>query len=178
MNNDINLISNQNVGLEKEQKRLKKFRLTSVTCLIAVLLVSVLIFLLNLTLPLQTVKDEQSATAASIATLHKKLVTYTLINDRIKNISNVISKRGNDIPQLNQILGKIPTDLTVGGLEIQAGQISITVFGTSLVPINKFIDDMVSFGAQGKVIKDLVIEGLSLDASSGQYTLNMKANIL
>jgi competence protein ComGC len=151
MNNNINLISNQNVELEKELRRLKKFRLISMICLIVVSLVSVLIFVLNLTLPLESVKKEQSATAANISLLHKKLVTYTLITDRVRNISNILSQRGNDIPQVNEILGKVPTDLSVDGLEIQTGQINISVSGTSLVPINKFIDDMISFGAKGKM---------------------------
>jgi competence protein ComGC len=178
MNNNINLISNQNVELEKELRRLKKFRLISMICLIVVSLVSVLIFVLNLTLPLESVKKEQSATAANISLLHKKLVTYTLITDRVRNISNILSQRGNDIPQVNEILGKVPTDLSVDGLEIQTGQINISVSGTSLVPINKFIDDMISFGAKGKIIKDIIIQGLSLDASSGKYSLSMKASIL
>src|ERR1035437_3388565 len=105
MNNNINLISNQNAGLEKELRRLKRFRLISIICLIAVLLMSILVFVLNLTLPLDSVKKEQSATAANISLLHKKLVTYTLITDRVKNISNILSQRGDELPQLNAILG-------------------------------------------------------------------------
>lgn len=177
MNNNINLISNQNVELEKELRRLKKFRLISLTCLIAVSLVSILIFVLNLTLPLESVKKEQNTTAANISFLHKKLVTYTLITDRVKNISNILSQRGNYIPQVNEILGKVPTDISIDGLEIQTGQVSISVSGTSLLPINKFIDDMVSLGVKGKAIKDVVIQGLSLDTNSGKYSLSMKANI-
>jgi competence protein ComGC len=177
MNNNINLISNQNVELEKELRRLKRFRLISIICLIAVSLVSVLVFVLNLTLPLESVKKEQNTTAANISLLHKKLVTYTLITDRVKNISNILSQRGNYIPQVNEILGNVPTDLSVDGLEIQTGQVSISVSGTSLLPINKFIDDMVSLGVKGKVIKDIIVQGLSLDTNSGKYILGMKASI-
>lgn len=178
MNNNINLISNRNVELEKESRRVKRFRLISIICLISVSLVSILIFVLNFTLPLDSVKKEQSATLASISQLHKKLVTYTLITDRIKNISNIISKRGNYLPQVNQILGKVPTDASIDGLTVDKGIIVISVSSTSLLSVNKFINDMVVLGAQGKVIKNIVLQGLSLDVNSGKYTLNMKTSIL
>lgn len=177
MNNNINLISNQNVELEKELRRLKKFKLISLACLIVVSLLSIVVFILNLTLPLDSVKKEQNITAASIALLHEKLVTYNLITDRVKNISNILSQRGNYIPQTDEILAKVPADVSVEGLDIQKGKTSISVSSMSLVPMSKLIDDMVGFAAQGKVIKNLVIEGLSLDAGSGRYSLDMKADI-
>jgi competence protein ComGC len=177
MNENINLISNQNVALEKELRRLKRFRLISIVCLVVVLAASILIFVLNFTLPLDSVKKEQTATASNISLLHKKLVTYTLITDRVKNISNIISQRGNYIPQVNDILGKVPTDVSVDGLGIDPGKITISISSTSLISINKFIDDMVSLGTQGKVIKDIVIQGLSLDVGNNKYVLNMKASL-
>lgn len=177
MNNNINLISNQNVALEKELRRLKRFRLISIICLIIVAVVSISIFVLNFTLPLDSVKKEQVTTASNITLLNKKLVTYTLITDRVKNISNILSQRGNYIPQVNDILGKVPTDVSVDGLGIDAGTVTIAVSSTSLVSLNNFIDDMVSLGEQGKVIKDIVVQGLSLDVNDNKYILNMKASI-
>ena len=178
MNNNINLISNQNVELEKELRRLKKFRLISLTCLIAVSLVSVVIFVLNLTLPLDSVKKEQGATAANIATFHNKLVTYTLITDRVTNISNILSQRGNYMPQIDAVVGKVPSDVTVDQLNVETGGITLSVSSTSLLSINKFMDDIVSFSNQKKVIKDLVIQSFSLDANTGKYALDLKATIL
>ena len=177
MNNNINLISNQNVELEKELRRLKKFRLISLICLITVSLVSVLIFVLNLTLPLDSVKKEQATTAVSVVTFHKKLVMYTLITDRIKNISNILSQRGNYIPQIDEVLGKIPADVSVDELNVKTGAISVFVSSATLLSINKFMDDMVSFAEKGKVINDLIIQSFSLDAASGKYSLGLTANI-
>ena len=177
MNNNINLISNQNVGLEKELKRLKLFRRISLACLIIVSLVSILVFVLNFTLPLDSVKKEQIQTVASISLLHKKLVTYTLITDRVKNISNIISQRGNYIPQINEILSKVPADISVDGLEINTGAVTVSASSDSLLPVNKFIDDLVNLAAQGKVVKNLIIQGLSLNTDSGKYVLSMKADI-
>lgn len=178
MNNNINLISNQNVELEKESRRLKKFRLISLICLIAVSLVSVIIFVLNLTLPLDSVKKEQSTTAANIATFHKKLVTYTLITDRVKNISNIISQRGNYMPQIDAVLGKVPTELSIEELNVETGEITLSVSSTALLSVDKFMNDIISLASQGKVLKELVIQSFSLDTNTGKYTLYLKASII
>jgi Tfp pilus assembly protein PilN len=178
MNNNINLISNQNVGLEKELRRLKQVRITSIICLVVVSLMSILIFVLNLTLPLDSVKKDQNTTAANIALLHQKLITYNLITDRVRNISGIISQREDYTTQLSQILGKLPAGVSMDGLQIDTGKITFSVSSTSLVSINQFIDTMVSFNSQGKIINNLVMQGLSLDTSSGEYDLNMQAGIL
>ena len=178
MNNNINLISNQNVGLEKELKRLKRVRITSIICLIVVFLMSILIFVLNFTLPLDSVKKDQSVTVANIVLFHKKLITYSLISDRVKNISSVISQRKNYTSQLSQILDKLPAGVSMDGLQIDTDKITFSVSSTSLTSINQFIDSMIGFNSQGKVINNLVMQGLSLDTTSGKYDLNMQANIL
>jgi hypothetical protein len=64
------------------------------------------------------------------------------------------------------------------GLQIDTGKITFSVSSTSLISINQFIDSMVGFNSQGKVINNLVMQGLSLDTTSGKYDLNMQANIL
>jgi hypothetical protein len=95
----------------------------------------------------------------------------------VSNIANIIAQRGNFIPQTNQILSKVPSDLSVGTLEVTKGSLKITVSGASLASMNKFIDDIILLGSEGKVIKNVIIEGLSLDVASGNYTLNIQADL-
>jgi len=177
MSSSINLVSNKNVALERQLERLKIVRITALVSLAVVLSASILVFVLNLTLPLGSVKKDQQMTIVNISLQHKKLVTYTLINDRVKNLSSVISQRKNYVSQIDEVLGKVPKDVSVDALEIQLGKMSMSISATSLVPINKFIDDMVALGDRGKVLKNIIIQGLSLDTSGGKYTLSMQANI-
>jgi hypothetical protein len=176
-NIDINLVSNKNIELGKEFKRLKIIRNTALASLIIVLFLSVLFFILNLTLPFGSIKKDEQLAEGGISLLYNKQVTYAMINDRVTNISNVIAKRKNYMLQLNAVLGKLSSDLTIEDLEIQSDKINISVSGASLVSMNKFIDDMVALGNQGKIIKNIMIEGLSLNSGNEKYTLSIQANI-
>ena len=166
MSNSINLISNKSVELEKELRRLKKVKIAAVICLVAVVLMAVLVFVLNFTFPFDSVKKDQQLTMANLTAMNTKLTTYALTKDRVSNIANIIAQRGNFIPQTNQILSKVPSDLSVGTLEVTKGSLKITVSGASLASMNKFIDDIILLGSEGKVIKNVIIEGLSLDVAS------------
>jgi hypothetical protein len=174
----INLVSTKVVGLEKELKRLKIFRISAVICLVIVLLLSILAFILNVTLPIETVKKEQQATISGISFFDTKLTQYTLLTDRVKNIANIIAKRADYGAQLSQIFGKIPADSSIDTLNIQTGKISIIISSASLLSINSFLDAIVAFGNEGKILKNVVIQGLTLDAENGKYSLNIQANIL
>lgn len=172
---NINLVSANVVGLEKERARLKIFRIAAVICLIIVTLLSVLIFVLNITLPIETIKKQQQATIVGISFFHKKLTEYTLLSDRIKNTSNIISKREDYGNQINEIFNKIPADSSIDALNIQPGKMIIIVSSASLFSINKFIDNMVAFGVQGKIIKNVIIQGLTLNVDGGKYSLSLLA---
>ncbi len=177
MNSDINLISNKNTALEKELRRLRIVRVLAVISLFVVALIAIMIFILNVTLPFDSVRKDEQMTKAGLSLLQNKLYTYASINDRVNNISNIISQRDNYIPQINQVLSKVPADLSVGELSVVTGKMDMSVSGLSLVSINKFIDDIVALGNQGKVIKNIVIQGLSVDPS-GSYTLHLEADIV
>jgi hypothetical protein len=178
MSNSINLVSTNVAGLEKELKRLKVFRVIAVISLIIVLSVSVLAFILNITIPIDSVKKEQQAAIAGISLFHKKLTQYVLLNDRVKNISSLIGKRANYVSQINQIYGITPADASISALGIEKNKISVTVSSMSLLSINKIIDSVVSLGVNGKTIKNVVIQGLTLDVGSGKYSLSLQADIL
>jgi len=174
----INLVSTKVAGLEKELERLKIFRIAAVTCLAIVLLLSVLAFILNVTLPISTVKKEQQAAISGISLFNTKLTQYTLLTDRVKNITDIIAKRADYGSQLNQIFGKIPADSSIDTLNIEPGKISIIISSASLLSINNFIDAIVDFGNEGKILKNVIIQGLTLDSESGKYSLNIQADIL
>jgi hypothetical protein len=174
----INLVSAKTVGLEKELKRLKIFRIIAVAFLAVTLLLSILAFVLNVTLPIEAVKKQQQAAITGIALFNNKLTQYSLLSDRAKNISDIISKRQDYGLQVEEISGKIPADASVDTMNIVSGKITIVVSSTSLLSINKFIDDMVAFGAKEKIIKNVIIQGLTLNFDNGKYSLSLLADIL
>lgn len=178
MISSINLVSNNNNQLEKELRRIKAIRIIAVICLVSVALLSVLVFVVNYTLPLQAVRAQQQTELLSIGTMHKKLVTYTLLNDRVKNISDIIAKRTDAASLINTILGKLPTDLSVDSLAMENGTITLGISGSSLITMNQFIDSFIALKDNSKIINNISIQSLSLNVLEGKYSLMVQAGIL
>lgn len=175
---DINLVSGKAYQLEKELKRLKILRITAVASLVSVSLISVLLFLITILLPISSVKKDQEKTLSSIALLREKLTKYSLINDRIKNISEINLKRKNYSIITNSLIDKVPSGLTVDILTIEDATISISVSGVSLIPTNEYIDTVIVMGDKKQGIKNLTVESLVLNNNTGKYILTLQADVL
>ncbi len=173
----INLVSPKNEELEKEQKRLRIAKIAAFAAMFLVVITAVLIFVINLTLPLNSIKNEEAATLSNIATVHKKLVQYYLIEDRTNNLANVILQR-KDIPGIvDALLNTVPSELSVSSMQVDAKSVSFIVSGGSLISMNKFIDDLTVLSTQKKIIKNVVMQNLSLDVRSGNYSVSIQAEV-
>ena len=178
MISSINLVSNNNSQLEKELRRVTAMRIIAIVCLVSVALLSVLIFVINFTLPLQAVKAQQQTELISIGTMHKKLVKYVLLNDRVRNIADLTAKRKNIASLINTITGKLPKDLSVESLGMENGIITLGISGNSLLTMNQFIDDFIALKDKNKIIKSINIQSLSLNVLKGKYSLSVQAGML
>ena len=174
----INLVSNKNSELERNLKRLRIVKIFAVISLVIVALTSVLVFFINFTLPISDVKQSQKEALNNITSLHTKLATYYLIKDRINNISNIISNRKSYVDATNTVFGKIPSGLSTDALDVDTGTMILTVSGSSLLPMNQFLDNLIALGQSGKVIKNINILSLILDTKSGKYSLTVQADVL
>lgn len=178
MSSDINLVSGKAYQLEKELKRLKVLRIVSVVSLISVASISIILFLIIILLPISSVKKDQEKTLSNIALLRGKLTKYSLINDRIKNISEINRTRKDYSTITNSIIDKVPSSLSVDILTIEDGVMSVSVGGVSLIPINEYIDIIIEMGDKKQGIKNLTVESLVLNNNTGKYILTLQADIL
>lgn len=177
MDNTINLVSIKSSELTREEKSLKLARTIALVTMFIVAAIAILVFVVNLTMPIQSVKSNEQVMLTNISALHKKLVTYDLIRDRINNLSNIITARKNLSSSINAIFNLVPSELTISSFDADAKKISIVVSGNSLIPINKFIDDITAQGKQGKIIKDVSIQELSVDTKHGNYSVSVTGKI-
>jgi cell division septal protein FtsQ len=177
MDGSINLVSPKNEQLEKEQRRLRIARISALVIMAMVAGIAVLVFIINLTLPLSSIKHNEDVTLSNISVLHKKLAEYYLVEDRVDNLSNVISKR-QKLPDITDaLLAIIPADLSVGSMQVNAKSVSLDISGSSLISMNKLIDNVILLGQQQKLIKNIIMQQLSLDVKDNYYTVSMQADI-
>jgi len=176
MDGSINLVSPKNEQLEKEQRRLRIVRISALAIMVMVAGIAVLVFIINLTLPLNAIKHNEDVTLSNTSVLHKKLAEYYLVEDRVNNLSNVISKR-QKLPDITDaLLAIIPSGLSVGSMQVNSKSISLDISGSSLISMNKLIDNVVTLGQQ-KLIKNIVMQQLSLDVKSNNYAVSIQADI-
>jgi hypothetical protein len=177
MSNSINLVSPKNEQLDKEQKRLRIARIIAFVGMALVVVIAVLVFVVNLTLPISSIKQNEQTTLNNIAALHKKLTQYSLVVDRVNHLTNIIAQRKN-IPDITDTLSAVvPSDLTINSMQVDSKKVTLIVSGTSLVSMNKFIDDVIMLGEQKKVISNISMQQLSLDVKSGSYSVSVQADI-
>jgi len=177
MSSSINLVSPKNEQLDKEQTRLRVARVAAFITMALVVVVAVLVFVINLTLPINSIKQEEAATLSNISALHKKLVQYYLVEDRINHLSNIILQRKKTPDITDALLAVIPQELSINSMQIDVKKISLIVSGDSLIPMNKFIDDVTMLGEGKKIIQNIVVQQLSLDVKSGKYSISIQADL-
>jgi Tfp pilus assembly protein PilN len=178
--NDINLVSGKSFDIERELRRLKYLRISALGLLLVVALISIVFFIITITLPISSVKKEQQQALTGISQLHNKLVAYSLISERLTNISKITLSRKNFPQMTSKILETIPQYVAVDSLSFEANVFTLSVTSDSLIPLNILINDMISLSNKEKeqIIKNLIIKNLSFDAKSGKYSLNFQADMI
>lgn len=177
MDKNINLVTGKSFDLEKQLKRIRILRVLSILSLVLVLSISLILFLITFFLPISSVKQDEQQTLSNISVLHKKLVSYFLIKDRIDNISEIIDSRKNYGVVSAAILQKVPQELNVETLSIDDKTLTLVVTGTSLTSMNQVIDDLIAMSNTKKLITNLLIENLVLNTQAGKYSLSLQADV-
>ena len=177
MSNDINLILVREGQSAKKKKRIKLFNNIGLGFLTITALISITFFLLNTVTSLPSIRKDQAATAGNIALLKQKTSKLLMINDRLKNIYKVTKKRKNLSPIVGFFVGETAS-LTTNVLEVDKNSVFITVTSDSLLDENNFLDKVMESSSKKQLIKDLMIDSLSVDEKRGKYSLSLRAKVL
>jgi hypothetical protein len=62
-------------------------------------------------------------------------------------------------------------------MQVNAKSISLDISGSSLISMNKLIDNVILLGQQQKLIKNIVMQQLSLDVKDNYYAVTIQADI-
>ena len=176
MNNDINLISTQDISIGKK-KRVKIIRGIAISLLAFTAFVSILTFFLNSQVSLASIKKDQDFVLRSMSFLSSKRAKLDLVNDRVKNISEILSKRQNYLNTIRTILDKLPNGTSPTSLGVESDNILLTISSNSLSSVNKFLNDLIDLSIQGHILKNMTIESLTISKDGG-YSLSIKAKLL
>lgn len=178
MNNDINLISNKDVASLKAKKRLKQTRTIAIVSLVIVTLLSIIVFIINTQTSLSSIKKDENSTLQSISYLNKKTAKLAIINNRLKDISNILEKRKNYTSAINTLLQLMPPGLSTTTLELSKKDVLLVVHSNSLLLIDKFLNSIIDLSSKKQVISSVMIESLTTNQKTGSYSLSVKTSLL
>lgn len=178
MSNDINLVSARSDEIERERRILKFLRLIAGGLLFLITLFSILIFLINISIPINAVRRQQQETLSAISGLSKKLASFHYIKDRLANINTTLQNRKDYPKAINTIFANTPSSLVVEEIKVENNSLVLTFSDVSLLSLNDAIEALVGFSSKKELISDLIIESLDFDPLSGRYNLTFKANML
>jgi len=177
MSNNINLVSPKSEQIDKEQNRLRIARMIALIVMFSVAIIAILVFMINLTLPINSIKQNEQVVLANIAALHAKLVQYRLVQDRVTHLSNIVAKRQKLPAIASTLLAIIPSDLSVGSMQFTMQRVSLVISGNSLISINKLIVTITELGKPNNILKNIIVQQLSLDAKNGEYSVSIQADV-
>lgn len=175
MSNDINFLKARS-ETKKRKKGLKAIRLTAIFSLIIVVLFSAFAYYLNGKIYPKSLKNERDSLLQSLSILRNREAKRAMVANRIENISELLNKRVGYAKIVSRFSEKIPSGIRVDSLKIDKKTVIIAVSSDSLLPINEFIDGLISLG-QEKIISVLLLDSLSTSEGSGIYSVSLTANL-
>lgn len=178
MNDSINLIKAQDKENFRRERKVFILRIISLVFICFVGLISIVLFILYLRISPEEIRREQSQVVQSIAFQKNKLVKLNLLNDRLNGINQVLKERKNYTTTLNSILSQIPQEARAQVLSINKNNVSLTVTSASLLPLNKFLNNILELSERKKDIREMIIESLTIDSKTGSYSLSIKAKVI
>jgi Tfp pilus assembly protein PilN len=178
MNSGINLLTKKEDASVKEKKRIKILRIIAGSCLgITALVIVILIFLYS-QLKISSIKRDQESAIKTMSYLHEKSAKLNAVSDRVSMIEQVFKKRKDFRETITQLIKQLPVSVKVSGIDISGEQVSMRLYSNSLYDFKIFINRMEVLAGQRKIIKDLTVESLTLDAKNGRYNLSLDSSIL
>ncbi|MCL4354634.1 hypothetical protein M1349_04175 [Patescibacteria group bacterium] len=177
MNSNINLVLSKEGQTLKNKKKIKLLNGIALGLLLVVAATSVILFLLNTLNPLSSIKKDQLATINNITFLKERSGKLVIVNDRLKNISEINNKRKKFSPTIDYLIS-ILGNLKISFLEIDDKSISFSVSSYSLLEENDFLQKLIVKSSKKEMVQDLIIDSLTVNEKTGLYQLKLRATVL
>lgn len=173
---DINL-AGVGPAISAKNKKLVRLRRGSLAFIVMVGALSVILFVLNLFSPLNSIKKEQDGLLASITASQEKAVKIAIVNERASSISKIYKERPDYTNVLDLAVRNISEGVTTSGLNIDESSVTITVSSSSLLSLNNFLNSLIDDASQNSQVKSVSMESLSASDISTFYLMSVKINL-
>jgi len=178
MSRNINLVLKEGAEGLKYKRRLKRFRLLAAGLLLAVLLVSLSIYLLiNFIFGTSSIEKDKDELANQLLPLRDKEAKLKVINDRLNNITLVQGRKIDVYKIVDKFLSEVPIGLSVDNLEYEMDKVSVKVSSDSLVAVDEFINNLISLAERKELVGTLILNSLVV-GEIGKYEVTLNVGLI
>lgn len=170
MNNDINLlITRPKKDLAKLAKKLKILRIIAMVSLFLIAGTSVILFIFISASPLPALKRQENTALTAIAQLHTRMGKMLLIQDQMKDISLITTKRSTFDATYTEIVSVLPKDMSLDNIRITKQAISLSLSSSVLSDIEAYLSSLKDIAEKKKVFSRIYLNGFALNKQLNKY---------
>lgn len=173
---DINLVSTGK-GDQGKEKKLQKIRIISTGFILVIGLLSVLVFILNISSPLGKIKQQEDSILSQITAQQDRAAKLAIINERITTVSKIYKQRPDYNYILNLILTKKTDNTKLVGMDLGESSVTVSLSSSSLLTLNNFLNSIIDSSKKSEKINSVFLDSLSVSQTSSSYTMAVKINI-
>ena len=177
MNNDINLLSNVNDSLEREEKTARILRISSFILLGLIGVLSIILFVLNYELSTASIEAQQKTVLQQLQSFNPQEEKISIIKNRLTGIQDILSQRVDYNRIVSAVLGKMPSGVSVNDITTDGSTLTLSVSADSLVAINSLMDNLTDMAQKKEIINSLTLASLVLNVKEGSYSVSFTADM-
>ena len=174
---DINLLLRTDEESLKRKKRIRILNFVAAGLLIIVGLISLVVFLLIQGANSPSIRKEQNDVLKKISQFQDRQSKLFILNNRIDSIDKILKTRKDISKTMNELLAKMPDNLSINSFEINAKSIVLTGESNSLYSIAQLINNLTDMVYKKEILKSLTLSSLTLDNSSNAYQVSLKSDL-
>ncbi len=170
MNNDINLlITRPKKDLAKLAKKLKILRIFAMVFLFLIAGTSIILFIFISASPLPALKQQENAALTNLATLHTRMGKLLLIQDQMKDISLITTKRSTFDATYTEITAVLPKGMDLESFRINKQGVSLSLSSSSLSDIETYLASLKDLAEKKKLFSSVSLSGFALNKLVNKY---------
>lgn len=175
---EINLLPKLRNEFDRSKKILKTLRILSISSLVIVVVLSLVLFFLNIRSPLPALKKEENDLISALLKIKDKIEKHVIVQDRLQNVDPILKNRKDLESVITFFTEKAPPGVSIQSFAITTESVALQVSATSVFVINQFNDELVKAAKSNSVVNKITMDNFVAQESGDPYTFSLKTQLV
>lgn len=162
----------------QQERTLQLFKRIAMGFLLVTSGSSLLLFILTLSPALPSLKQQENNVMTNLSFTQGKVAKYLLVKNRLTLITGILKNRYPLESVVATLLQQIPDDVSLNALSVSNKTLSMNLSSDSVLSLNTALNNITALMNNNKIIKKMVLQGISANQGSTSYVLTIKGDLL